>query len=196
MKSEKHSVIEKYAVLLLTEKLWYNSEKCVSDSGKDDSGRMRRIDREVTDLTEILKIIDAAKILHLGMMEQEYPYVVPMHFGYEYAGNQLVFYLHCAKEGHKLDVMQENPHVCVELETNVELVSGGDVPCKYGASFASVFGRGKAELVENEREKIKGLKLLMQNQTQRAFEINEERAATVAVIKVTVDKFTAKRRRA
>ena len=52
---------------------------------------MRRIDREVTDLTEILKIIDAAKILHLGMMEQEYPYVVPMHFGYEYAGNQLVF---------------------------------------------------------------------------------------------------------
>ena len=82
---------------------------------------MRRIDREVTDLTEILKIIDAAKILHLGMMEQEYPYVVPMHFGYEYAGNQLVFYLHCAKEGHKLDVMQENPHVCVELETNVEL---------------------------------------------------------------------------
>ena len=168
--------------------------KCVSDSGKDDSGRMRRIDREVTDLTEILKIIDAAKILHLGMMEQEYPYVVPMHFGYEYAGNQLVFYLHCAKEGHKLDVMQENPHVCVELETNVELVSGGDVPCKYGASFASVFGRGKAELVENEQEKIKGLKLLMQNQTQRAFEINEEMAATVAVIKVTVDKFTAKRR--
>ena len=121
---------------------------------------MRRKDREVTDFTEILKIIDAAKILHLGMMEQE------------------------------------NLHVCVELETNVELVSGGDVPCKYGASFASVFGRGKAELVENEQEKIKGLKLLMQNQTQRAFEINEEMAATVAVIKVTVDKFTAKRRRA
>ena len=189
-----HSLNKRCAVLFLTEKLWYNSEKCVSDSGKDDSGRMRRIDREVTDLTEILKIIDAAKILHLGMMEQEYPYVVPMHFGYEYAGNQLIFYLHCAKEGHKLDVMQENPHVCVELETNVELVSGGDVPCKYGASFASVFGRGKAELVENEREKIKGLKLLMQNQTQRAFEINEEMAATVAVIKVTVDKLTAKRR--
>ena len=149
---------------------------------------MRRIDREVTDLTEILKIIDAAKILHLGMMEKEYPYVVPMHFGYEYAGSQLVFYLHGAKEGHKLDVMQENPHVCVEL------VSGGDVPCKYGAFFASVVGRGKAELVENEQEKIKGLKLLMQNQTQRAFEINEEMAATVAVIKVTADKFTAKRR--
>ena len=35
---------------------------------------MRRIDREVTDLTEILKIIDAAKILHLGMMEQENPH--------------------------------------------------------------------------------------------------------------------------
>ena len=155
---------------------------------------MRRKDREVTNLTEILKIVDEAKILHLGMMEQEYPYVVPMHFGYEYVENKLVFYLHCAKEGHKLDVLKENPHVCVELETGVKLVSGGEVPCQYGAAFASVIGRGKAELLEDEQEKIHGLKLLMENQTQRAFEMNEAMAATVAVIKVTVDEFTAKRR--
>ena len=155
---------------------------------------MRRKDREVTNLTEILKIVDEAKILHLGMMEQEYPYVVPMHFGYEYVENKLVFYLHCAKEGHKLDVLKENPHVCVELETGVKLVSGGEVPCQYGAAFASVIGRGKAEIVEDEQEKIHGLKLLMENQTQRAFEMNEAMAATVAVIKVTVDEFTAKRR--
>ena len=155
---------------------------------------MRRKDREVTNLTEILKIVDEAKILHLGMMEQEYPYVVPMHFGYEYVENKLVFYLHCAKEGHKLDVLKENPHVCVELETGVQLVSGGEVPCQYGATFASVIGRGKAELLEDEQEKIHGLKLLMENQTQKAFEMNEAMAATVAVIKVTVDEFTAKRR--
>ena len=174
------------------EKLWYNSEKCVSDSGKDDSGRMRRKDREVTDLTEILKIIDAAKILHLGMMEQEYPYVVPMHFGYEYAGNQLVFYLHCAKEGHKLDVMQENPHVCVELETNVELVSGGDVPCKYGAEYASVMCRGKAKILQNAADKCTALRILMREQTGEEHEINEKMVNAVCVIEINVDSYTAK----
>lgn len=155
---------------------------------------MRRQDREVTDMKEILWIVDKAKILHLGMMEEKYPYVIPMHFGYAYEQGRLVFYLHCAREGHKLDVLRKNPNVCVELETDVELVPGGDVPCQYGAAFASVIGRGTAELVEEEEEKIKGLKLLMKNQTQRDFSFDSKMAATVAVIKIVTEEVTAKRR--
>ena len=52
--------------------------------------------------------------------------------------------MHCAKEGHKLDLIRSNPNVCIEVESDVELISGGDVACKYGASFASVIGRGRA----------------------------------------------------
>ena len=156
---------------------------------------MRRKDREITDIHKIEKILSSAKYLHLGVLDDEYPYVVPLHYGYQINGGKLTFYVHSAKVGHKLDCIRKNNSVFVEIDYGEKLIEA-DVPCKYGASFASVFGRGKAELVENEQEKIKGLKLLMQNQTQRAFEINEEMAATVAVIKVTVDKFTAKRRRA
>ena len=156
---------------------------------------MRRKDREITDIHKIEKILSSAKYLHLGVLDDEYPYVVPLHYGYQINGGKLTFYVHSAKVGHKLDCIRKNNSVFVEIDYGEKLIEA-DVPCKYGASFASVFGRGKGELVENEQEKIKGLKLLMQNQTQRAFEINEEMAATVAVIKVTVDKFTAKRRRA
>lgn len=153
---------------------------------------MRRKDREVTDINEILKIVDKAKILHLGLFDDEYPYIVPLHYGYEYKDGNLIFYMHCAKEGHKLDLIRNNHNVCVELECDVELISGEDIPCKYGSTFASVIGKGHAEILEDEQEKIIGLKLLMKNQTGRDFEIDERMANIVGVIKVTVHSFTAK----
>ena len=57
---------------------------------------MRRKDREVTDINEILKIVDKAKILHLCLFDGEYPYIVPLHYGYEYKNGNLIFYMHCA----------------------------------------------------------------------------------------------------
>lgn len=155
---------------------------------------MRRKDREVIDIQEILQIVRQAKILHLGLFDGAYPYIVPLHYGYDYAENALVFYMHGAKEGHKIDLIRANPNVCVELECNTELVSGGDVPCKYGSTFASVIGQGTITLVEDEQEKIRGLELLMKNQTGQEFAMNRQMAASVEVIKVTVCDFTAKAR--
>jgi len=154
---------------------------------------MRRTDREVTDINDILKIVDKAKILHLGLFDNGYPYIVPLHYGYEYKDGNLVFYIHAAKEGYKLDLIRKNPNVCIELECDVKLIPGGDIPCKYSSAFASVIGRGYAEILKDEQEKTAGLKLLMKNQTGREFEINERMAGTVEVLKVNVLSFTAKR---
>ncbi len=156
---------------------------------------MRRKDREITDINEILGIIAKADILHLGLFDGEYPYVVPLHYGFSYEDGALAFYMHGAREGHKLDLIRENPNVCIELENGVEMISGGDVACAYGAYFASVIAKGRASVVTEDEEKIKGLKLLMENQTGRSFEISAKMAAAVAVIKVEVDSFTAKARK-
>ena len=155
---------------------------------------MRRKDREITGTDNILNIVDKAKILHLGIFDSGYPYVVPMHYGYEYADGDLVFYMHCAKEGHKLDLIRTDPNVCVELECDTELISGGENPCAYGSAFASVIARGRAEIVSDGQEKVKGLVLLMNNQTGREFEISSRMASTVEVIKVSASDFTAKAR--
>lgn len=155
---------------------------------------MRRKDREVTNIDEIMQIVEKAKILHLGMFDSEYPYVLPLHYGYEYTDGSLIIYLHSAKEGHKLDLISTNPNVCVEMECYAELVSGGEVPCKYGSTFSPVIGRGHAAVVDDVQEKIKGLSLLMKNQTGQEFAINDQMASTVEVIKVTVFDFTAKSR--
>ena len=87
---------------------------------------MRRKDREITDMQQILNIIDKCKILRLGLFDKDYPYVVPLLYGYEYADSRLVFYMHSAKEGHRLVLIADNPLVCVELDGDVELISGGE----------------------------------------------------------------------
>ena len=155
---------------------------------------MRRTDREITNTEDILKIVDKAKILHLGLFDKDFPYIVPLHYGYEYNNGIFLFYLHGAKEGHKLDLIRENSNVCIELECDVQLISGGDIPCKYSSTYGSFIGRGKAEILTNPKEKLKGLELLMKNQTGRIFHIDESMATAVEVIKVTVSDFTAKAR--
>ena len=67
---------------------------------------MRRKDREIVDLHKIEQILARARYLHLGMFDDEYPYIVSLHYGYKLDGKKLTFYVHCAKEGHKLDCLQ------------------------------------------------------------------------------------------
>jgi len=155
---------------------------------------MRRKDREITATDDILQIIEKAKYLHLGLFDDSFPYVVPLHYGYEFKDGNLYFFLHSAKEGHKLDLIRQNPNVCIELECDVEPVSGGEIPCKYGSTYGSVIGRGKAEILTDTNEKIRGLEMLMQHQIGRSFHIDKTMAESVEVIKISITNFTAKAR--
>ena len=155
---------------------------------------MRRSDREVTDYQQIKSIIEQAKVVHIGMIDNGRPYVVPMQYGFVFTGGKLTLYVHCAKEGRKLDIIKKNPCVFIELETNVAIVSGGDVPCKYGSKYASVMGDGTAAIVEDTDEKIYGLKLLMKAQTGKDFEISGQMTKSVTVLRIDVPRITAKSR--
>jgi len=155
---------------------------------------MRRSDREVTDYQQIYTIIEKAKVVHIGMIDNDHPYVVPMQYGFIFADGRLTLYVHCAKEGRKLDILKKNPCVFIELETDVTIVSGGDIPCKYGSEYASVMGDGTAVIVEDVAEKISGLRLMMKTQSGRDFEITEQMAASVTVLRIDVPHITAKNR--
>ena len=153
---------------------------------------MRRIDRAVTDDQQITSIIEQAKVVHIGMIDNDRPYMVPMQYGFVFCDGKLTLYVHCAKEGRKLDILKKNPCVFIELETNVAIVSGGDVPCKYGSEYASVMGEGTAVIVEDVAEKILGLQLMMKTQSGRDFDITEQMATSVTVLRIDVPYVTAK----
>lgn len=157
---------------------------------------IKRKDRIITDINQIIKIIDEAKILHLGLIEQDFPYVVPLHYGYEYnsSSDTFSFYMHGAKVGHKMELIKNNPNACIELETDVELDLADDIPCRYGSFYSSVIGQGRASIVENFEDKEHALNLLMINQTGRMFEFTESMLDAVAIIKVEVKDYTAKAR--
>ena len=155
---------------------------------------MRRKDREVTDHRQMERIIEKAKVVHVGMIDGGAPYVVPLQYGYVFNDGTLTLYLHSAKEGRKIDCIKKNPNVFIELETDIALISGGPVPCKYSSAYASVMGDGTAEIVENVKEKVFGLERIMKTQTSRDFTVSERMTEAVSVIKISVPHVTAKSR--
>ena len=67
---------------------------------------MRRKDREVTELETVKEIIRQCDVLRLGLADGDYPYIVPMNFGWEEKGGRLYFYLHGASEGRKAELLR------------------------------------------------------------------------------------------
>ena len=145
------------------------------------------------DVNEIIKILDTAKVLHLGLCVNNEPYVVPMNYGYVMDGDKLTIYLHGARQGKKLDMMRANPNVFFELDCDI-VPFEGDVACRYGITYSSVMGRGKAIVVENMEEKRYGLSVLMKTQTGKDFSFEDRMAEVVSVIRIDVDEYTAKHR--
>lgn len=154
---------------------------------------MTRREREVTDPAEIKKILDTCMVLHLGLVDDGMPYIVPLNYGYEFIDGELVIYVHGARTGYKMDVIRMNPICCFEMECNVAPFEG-KLPCQYGTVYESVMGRGRVEILECPEDKMHALTVLMKTQTGKDFEFNEKLVSIVSVMKIHVSEYTAKRR--
>lgn len=158
---------------------------------------MRRKDREVKNPEEIRKILEGCKVCRLALVDEGAPYIVPMNMACDYDGEKLVLYFHCAKEGKKLELIRKNPKVGFEMDKEIALVEG-DTPCQYSYRFASVIGKGTAEIIEDEQEKVKALTKVMKHQSGKDFddfEKNPKLLKAVAVIRVTAEEYTCKQNR-
>ena len=154
---------------------------------------MTRRERQITDMQEIIKILDNSKVLHLGIIDGDEPYVVPMNYGYTLDGDKLTLWLHGARQGRKMDAMRANPKVFFEMEYGIEPFEG-EVACKYGISYSSVMGRGVAEIIDDVDVKKAALKFLMKTQTGKDFDFEDKMASVVGVIRIDVLEYTAKHR--
>ena len=152
-----------------------------------------RREREVTDLGRICEILDKSMVVHVGMVDGDEPYVVPMNYGYTMEDGKLTVYLHGALWGRKLDIIRVNPKVFFSLECDV-VPFAGDIACRYGTTYASVMGSGIAEIVTDVEEKKKGLSVLMKTQTGKDFTFDDKMVSIVSVIKIDIAEYTAKQR--
>ena len=152
---------------------------------------MTKRENQITDPAEIRRILDAAKVLRLGIAVDNVPHIVPMNYGYTLEDGKLTFYLHSAAKGDKLELLRQNPNVCFELDGDYRTFEG-ELPCQYGLSYRAVSGRGRAVIVEDTAEKMEAMSILMKTQTGKDFTFNERLVSIVAVIRVDVTEYAAK----
>jgi len=149
--------------------------------------RLRRHEREITDIGEIENIIKKAQVCRLGLVDGDEPYVVPVFFGYE----KNALYFHCALEGRKVELIKRNNKVCFEIDTDVEIL-GKEQACGFTAKYRSVIGVGRAYILDNDNEKIHGLNVLMKQYAEGDFSFPKEKLDRALVVRIDIESITGK----
>ncbi len=134
---------------------------------------MRRKDREVSNLEEILNIVDKCEVIRIGMHDGKEPYIVPLNYGYHINSNELYFYTHCASEGRKIDILHSNPNVCFEMDCSFNL-SKHEIPCKWSAYHESVMGTGIVNIITSVDEKKFAMDCIMKRYGFEGMPVYEE----------------------
>lgn len=148
---------------------------------------MRRKDREINDINEIEAIINSAIICRLAMVDEDYPYIVPLCFGYE----DYTLYFHSASQGKKLDLLKKNNRVCFEFDIDQRLKMR-DKACEWGMTYKSVVGFGKASFLKDFQIKRNALDIIMRNYADGSFEYSDPEIRNTTVIKVEIEQMTGK----
>ena len=148
---------------------------------------MRRKDKKINDPKIIRDILKTADTVRIAMIDDNEPYIVPLNYGYK----DNVLYIHCAKEGRKIDILKKNPRVCFEIEGKSELITG-DEACKWTMNFQSLIGYGHVEILKEKDEKIAGLDILMSQFGSYNNSYTPKHVDAIIILKLTIESITGK----
>lgn len=149
---------------------------------------MRRKDKEITEKKEIEEIVKKATICRVGLSVRGEPYVFPVNYGYQTD----CLYFHSAKDGQKIEMMKENPRVCFQMDTDVEILPA-DIACDWSIKYRSVIGFGKAELLDSPEEKKHALKTIMSQYSDQEYSFTEESLESVCIVCIRIERMTGKK---
>ena len=143
-----------------------------------------------SNMEQIEALLKKSVVCRLGMNHSKHPYVVPMSFGYQ--DNTL--YFHSGASGKKLALLKSNPNVCFEFDTVTD-ISKADNPCSWNFKYQSVLGTGTVKFIDDTKDKIDALKVIVAQYSDREMDISESRAEATVVFKVAIDTMTFKQNR-
>ena len=153
---------------------------------------MRRKDREITNIDDMIEIMKVCDVCHLALNNEGYPYIVPLNFGVDRKDDKVILYFHSALKGTKRDLIEKDNRASFEMDYNEGLVMDLE---KQNCSIAykSVVGRGHIEIVPDE-EKYDALRILMSHYRQEDFPINKAMISVTLVYKLVIEEMTGKAR--
>lgn len=154
---------------------------------------MRRTDREITELKDLLYIVDSCKVCRVASQDETGMFIIPLNFGYEYTDEKLTIYIHSATKGRKVSAFEKSSNVAIEMDCEHSLVEGS-IACNYGYKYRSIMGNGIISNIDTSDEKQRALTIIMKHQTGQNFEFNSDMVKSVLVFKIEVHNFTGKQR--
>ena len=108
--------------------------------------------RPLTHKPELEEIIKRCEVCHIAMVDQNnMPYILPFNFGYK----DDTIYLHSAPVGKKIDILKNNPNVCVAFNTDHQLRWQSEkVACSWSMKYRSILAYGKVEFITDYDKKL------------------------------------------
>lgn len=154
---------------------------------------MRRSDREITNRDELVAILHKCDVIRLSFNnEGEAPYILPLNYGVRDKNGAITIYFHGAMEGTKYELIKKDSRASFEVDCGHRLVKteGG---CTM--EYESVIGTGKMHIVEDEKERLEGVKILLKHYYPFSEEpFSEEILQKTVIFKLNVTAMTGKRR--
>lgn len=156
---------------------------------------MRRKDRELTNLDEIVEIMKRCDVCRIAINDEVYPYIVPVNFGFELVDGNIIIYIHGSKQGTKHALIQKDNRVSFEMDCSHKLIQPNDEEsCTSSMAYESVIGQGEMVLLTDE-EKAHALTLILEHYQIEAKKFNPVHFANTIAYAIRCSSYTAKRKK-
>lgn len=152
---------------------------------------MRRKDREICSFEDIIAVMQKCDVCRLALNTDSVPYILPLNFGMQVKDGRITLYFHGAAEGTKYKLIEKDNRAAFEMDCAHRLVMD-EIKGSCSMEYESVIGEGYIEFVPDE-EKYDALCILMSHYHQEDFGVNKKVVPNTKVLKLTVEKVTAKR---
>jgi nitroimidazol reductase NimA-like FMN-containing flavoprotein (pyridoxamine 5'-phosphate oxidase superfamily) len=152
---------------------------------------MRRKERSIEDPDEIRRILSQGRLIYIALCRSHEPYIVTMNYGFDRERNAL--YVHCAKEGLKIEFIRDNPRACATVVKDLGYRQG-----RCEQAYRSLVLRGTMHIAETPEEKKHGLDVLLEHQEEnpdpikRRLHENEDRYEKLVVLRLDIEEITGK----
>lgn len=128
---------------------------------------MRRKDREVTDFSKMMEILQSCDCCRIGLVEDGEAYIVPLNFGFEETDGRLILYFHGASQGRKAELLKKTEIASFEMDTKHTLVEG-ETACDFSYLYQSIMGKGAVKIFAEREEKESALRKIMAKYSDKA----------------------------
>ena len=142
---------------------------------------LRRKEKAIDNADELAHILENCKYITVAMCQDNEPYLVTLSHGYDRERNCL--YFHCAKEGKKIDILQNNNVVWGQA-----LLDSGYAQGSCDHLYATAQFRGQIVFIDDFNEKKHALEVMIETLEDDPQKVMEAQLTEKSILGVQIGR--------